>query len=100
MAVPNDFVHEHVLSFVIRCSFCDRSVRKDVPDYDEQDSRSRHRERNTIEAMQREAIDSGWKTGATKHGVTLNFCPEHKQNGVDLGLIKISRLESEGPIPK
>lgn len=74
--MAESFVVDHQQSFVIRCSFCDAVVRKDIP-IDQQTIRGLTH--NTIKGqLMRDAVEKGWKYLVTVHGVTLNYCPDDK----------------------
>lgn len=80
------FVIDHVSSFVIRCSFCEAMIRKDVP-IDEKQSRGMTHE--TVKgSVAREARSEGWRSAVTNHGVTLNFCQDHVNTGREMGVLR------------
>lgn len=81
------FLQEHVFvsSFVIRCSFCENIIRKDVPP----SKNERHidglhlQTKNHADELARNA---GWKSGETTHGAQLNFCPDHVALAKEMGI--------------
>ena len=70
------FVVDHQQSFMIRCSFCEAMVRKDIP-IDQQTIRGLTHDTMKVQ-LTRDAAEKGWKYLITVHGITLNYCPDDK----------------------
>ena len=93
--VAQEPIIEHVSSFVIRCSFCDNHVRKDVlRSQARSEQRTPNDEYNTKIAVQEIAKKEGWKFGLSTHDTIMNVCPQHVYGAMEMGVIPDTRPKS------
>ena len=85
--MATEFVIEHQSTFVIRCSFCEKHVRRVVPNYSKEDIRSNRSQEQTRKDAKDQAIAGGWRSAKTQHGIDLNYCPDHVSLGKEMGVL-------------
>lgn len=92
---PREPIIEHVSSFVIRCSFCDNHVRKDVAKNSIRGNGSDNTDEHNIRvAVSEIAKRDGWNFVLSTHDAVINVCPEHVYGAMNMGLLPDTRPKS------
>ena len=90
-----EFVCNHVSSFVIICSFCDKQIRRDVLNSNARcegsGSRTQNDEYNTKLRLNESALKDGWRCTQTSQLTILNICPEHVAGAIEMGILPDDR---------